>query len=49
MVRSLVGIGVFVLVGILSRCQAQGGWWLEATVDSMTQDGQDLTARGADH
>ena len=49
MVRPRVGIDVFVLVGILSWRQAQGGWWLEATMDSMTRDGQDLTAREADH
>ena len=49
MVRPLVGIGVFVLGGILSWRQAQGGWWLEAAVESMTRDGQDLTAREADH
>ena len=49
MVRPLVGIGVFVLVGILSWRQAQGRWRLETTVDSMTRDGQDLTAREADH
>ena len=47
MVRPRVGIGVFVLVGILSWRQAQGG--LEATVDSMSRDSQDLTAREADH
>ena len=49
MERPLVDIGVFVLVGILPWRQAQGGWWLEATMDSMTRDGQDLTAREADH
>ena len=26
-----------------------GGWWLEATVDFMSRDGQDLTAREADY
>ena len=27
----------------------RGGWWLEATVDFMSRDGQDLTAREADY
>ena len=27
----------------------RGGWWPEATVGSMFRDGQDLTAREADH
>ena len=49
MERPLVDIGVFALVGILPWRQAQGGWWLEATVDPMSRDGQDLTAREADH
>ena len=27
----------------------RGGWWLEAIVDSMSRDDQDLTAREAYH
>ena len=48
-VRPRVGIDVFVLVGIFPWRKAQGRWRLEATVDSMTRDGQDLTAREAEH
>ncbi|HIM25463.1 MAG TPA: hypothetical protein EYM29_07610 [Rhodospirillales bacterium] len=49
MVRPLVCIGGFRPRRHLSCRQGEGEWRLEAVIESMTRDGQDLTAREAGH